>query len=80
MSANTLNEIEQNERSAFNGWPMIGEDREIREDSTRGDAMRKREAKPGMNTFKNVIATVLYRHRGKFLELGKKRQTPDIPV
>lgn len=41
--------------------------------------MRKREAKPGMNTFKNVIA-VLYRHRGKFLELGKKRQTPDIPV
>lgn len=42
--------------------------------------MRKCEAKPGMNTFKNVIATVLYRHRGKFLELGKKRQTPDIPV
>lgn len=34
MSANTLNEIEQNERSAFNGRPMIGEGREIREDST----------------------------------------------
>lgn len=72
MSANTLNE---NERFVFNGWPMIGEGREIREDSTK----RLDAKKPGMNTFKNVTRDV-YRHRGKFVEFGEKRRTPDISL